>query len=201
MAHPCVMRAFLLFLLMVSPSWAADLQRPEGLVQYHSTLPRTFPLIVKTAADRDAYLELWAEGGDHPVLTAYARAGQPFRVLVPPGSYHIRAFSGQDWQGEDKLFGKETTETDLSGALEFSVEGYARKEGWIVDLANPETSRSVAICQSYVLQTRPYAPRPPFAGADATSGGSAGVNHNLNRRNAADDGPWPKLKSYKHICE
>lgn len=110
--------------------------RPMGLMWNRTGLPAVFPLVVKTLAGRDYYMVLAAEQTGRAALAAYIRGGEFFRVLVPPGTYGLRIFYGNGWQGEDRLFGPgdETRVFDLPESLTFQIRGISRKSGHIVDL-------------------------------------------------------------------
>ncbi|TQS71687.1 hypothetical protein ERN12_11775 [Rhodobacteraceae bacterium] len=127
--------------------------RPNGLMVVDSDLPRVFPLIIRMPDDRDVYLELSRDGVR--VLSAYGRAGTPFRILVPPGRFDLDLYQGREWSGPARLFGPDTQSVELDGPLEFSTHGMARKDGWVIDLHSDTDQaglRRVAICQSDRLE-------------------------------------------------
>ncbi|QFU07487.1 hypothetical protein PARPLA_00951 [Rhodobacteraceae bacterium THAF1] len=163
-------RLLLIFaLLLSSPAVAAP---SHGVIDSRTNLPRTLPLQVKTAPDRDAYLVLRDAQTDAIVLTAYAEAGRPFRALMPPGDYTFHAALGTGWEGPEALFGDNTRLYDHPLALSFSA-GYARKSGNLIDLSAiydkaVAVRRGYAICQFYTPRPND-APRNPIDSPDETS--------------------------------
>lgn len=146
-----MIRLALLLLLAFAAPLAAGAQ-PGGLMWNRSGLPLTLPLQVKSDAGSDHYLLLHDPETGKAVLAAYARGGEFFRVLVPPGRYVLEIVSGRDWQGEEALFGADTTRVTLDPPLVFGTEGRARKSGVLVDLRGDAiTLRSFGLCQRFQL--------------------------------------------------
>ncbi|WP_157617017.1 hypothetical protein [Thioclava pacifica] len=134
-----------------------------------SELPRTMPLQIKTAPGLDYYLVLREAATGRDVIGAYARGGEFFRLLVPPGQFELQFAIGapQDWQGPGDLFGPDTQRLRLDPPLGFGVTGYARKGGHLLDLRNLDqiAERSLGICQRLALDPEsvsvtPDAPMP-----------------------------------------
>ncbi|WP_126974617.1 hypothetical protein [Frigidibacter oleivorans] len=143
------MRALLLILALLAPPASAD-SPPAGLMWNRSGLPATLPLILRTDADRDAYLRLRDPDGTAR-LAAFVQGGQPFRLLVPPGDWQVDLALGQDWQGEDDLFGPDTERLSLPGPLRFAA-GDDRRDGHLIDLRGGEVRVSDrALCQTLRL--------------------------------------------------
>lgn len=161
-------RLFALMLaLALSPvAIQAEEARPQGLLWSESALPRTFPLVVKTAPGGDYLLVLRDPTTGQDVLGAYIRGGAFFRVLVPPGSYSLQFAAGTEWQGEQALFGEQTRRFVLDPPLHFGVEGVGRKQGNIVDLRDlgDVSTKPIALCQRFALNPElfdPQAGSPP----------------------------------------
>lgn len=119
-----------------------------------SDLPAVYPLQLKTPAGADYFLTLMREEDSTAVLAAYVRGGDFFKVLVPPGRYHLRLASGRGWLGEAQLFGAETQGFVLPGVLEFAVLGGSIKGGHMVSLTRdgPQGGWRAAVEGQYVCQ-------------------------------------------------
>lgn len=182
-----------LFLLALP---AAAIERPAGLMWNHSGLPLTLPLQVKSDPGADLYLQLSDPATGQAVLAAYVRGGAFFRVLVPPGRWALtfargRDAQGQDWQGEDGLFGAATEVIALPEPLVFQTEGAARKSGHLIDLrgASP-VLRDIGLCQRRALDpdslSRSWARQHP---------------HGL--RDPREPGPFtaPRYDLRSHFCD
>ena len=136
----------------------AENERPAGLLWNQTGLPAVFPLQIKTTPGADYLVILSDVESNTEVLAAYARGGEFFRVLVPPGEFDIRIYYGTDWQGEEERFGTgaETGTITLPDPLRFSVKGYDRKSGHLIDLRGlipgaEETAqvKPIDLCQNY----------------------------------------------------
>ncbi|MFX0544126.1 hypothetical protein ACEWPL_001085 [Roseovarius sp. S1116L3] len=110
--------------------------QPAGLMWNRTGLPAVFPLQVKTPPGRDYFLTLTDVGGDTPSLAAFIEGGDFFKVLVPPGTFRVAFAAGDEWQGEEDLFGPgaQTWRFELPDPLTFQTRGYDTKAGHLVDL-------------------------------------------------------------------
>ncbi len=168
-----MLRLICLCLLLAGPAVGQD--RPQGLLWSDTALPRTLPLQVKTAKGRDYYLVLRDVATGRDVIGAYARGGDFFRLLVPPGRFEVQIASGQaaDWQGRGALFGAQTQRFVLEPPLDFGVSGFARKGGHLLDLRDlgAIVQTSLGICQRLALdpesvRIKPDAPMPGVSPRD-----------------------------------
>ncbi|AQS48391.1 hypothetical protein BMG03_11730 [Thioclava nitratireducens] len=156
-------------LLLVLASQATAEERPQGLLWSETDLPRTMPLQIKSAPDRDLYIVLRDAMTGQDVMGAYAQGGEFFRLLVPPGRFELQVALGpaEDWKGGATLFGPDTERLRLDPPLDFGVTGFARKGGHLVDLSDlgAIAQKSLGICQRLALDfdsvtTAPEAVRP-----------------------------------------
>lgn len=181
----------LAILLAVLALPAVALERPEGLLWNHSGLPLTLPLQVKSDPGTDLYLQLSDPATGRAVLAAYVRGGAFFRVLVPPGRWALTFARGQDWQGEDGLFGAATEVIALPGPLVFHTEGAARKSGHLIDLrgAGP-VLRDIGLCQRRALDPE-------------TLSGSWARKHPHGLPDPREPGPFttPRYDLRSHFCD
>lgn len=149
----CVRLALVCLCLAAAPAAAAP---THGLLWSQSELPLVFPLQVRTAPGRDAYLVLTEVQSGRDVLAAYAEGGRFFRVLVPPGTFRVHVALGRGWQDETALFGPETETYAHPDALEFGVSGVGRKSGHLLDLRGmgegvEASARDLSLCQHRTL--------------------------------------------------
>ncbi|MHA3977014.1 hypothetical protein ACW9UR_04950 [Halovulum sp. GXIMD14794] len=116
---------------------------------------------VKTQPGADYLLQIQPVDTEQPVLAAYVRGGEFFRVLVPPGQYHVMFASGTDWQGEEALFGPATETFVLDPPLSFRAS-VSRREGHLIDLRIPTdiAVQDIAICQRLALDLDSLPPIP-----------------------------------------
>ncbi|WP_299418933.1 hypothetical protein [uncultured Shimia sp.] len=141
-----------LFAVFVTALSASSEERPQGLLWNRSGLPATLPLLIKTTEDADYFLHLRDVEKDRVVLAAYVRGGEFFQVLVPPGRFELVFASGENWQGEAKLFGVNTHIFTLDQPLKFWATMSQRK-GHLIDLtqASGTTISDLAKCQRLAL--------------------------------------------------
>ncbi|MFV0299353.1 MAG: hypothetical protein ACK5IP_00435 [Paracoccus sp. (in: a-proteobacteria)] len=172
--RPVLMRPviLLLALTLALPALADD--RPvAGLMWNRSGLPATLPLQLRSEAGLDHVLMLSAPGTDAPVLAAYVRGGDFFRVLVPPGDWRIAIASGHDWQPGETMFGPDTQWTELPDPLHFGVADGSRREGHVLWLGQtgdrvaitavaPQTICDIALWDSETRDLRDDRPTEPF---------------------------------------
>ncbi|QFT58601.1 hypothetical protein FIU94_07135 [Sulfitobacter sp. THAF37] len=161
MAMP--LRRNLTYLLIVLAWLLAVLATPSratpepGLMWNRSGLPAVFPLQLRTHPGLDYLLMLTPVNEDAAVLAAYARGGEFFRVLVPPGEFEVSIAAGREWQGEKRLFGPDTRFFNLEAPLTFRVKGLSRRQGHVIDLRrvleDPEAieTASRSLCQTLRL--------------------------------------------------
>ncbi|SPJ23605.1 hypothetical protein [Palleronia abyssalis] len=156
-----ILRLAVLFLLSLAQPVLA--QPNHGLIENRTGLPLTLPLQIKTDSGLDVYLVLRTADSGQIAVTAYIEGGRFFRLLMPPGTYTLHAAMGEEWQGEDTLFGPDTEVVDLPEALTFSA-GVARKKGHLIDLTAPDRMAravsDIALCQTFAARQDP-APEPP----------------------------------------
>lgn len=154
------MRALSTLLLAITlalPLWADERPR-AGLMWNRSGLPATLPLVVRTVPGRDYAVFMIDPDSGQAVMAGYIHGGAFFRLLVPPGTWHIRFAHGRDWQDEETLFGPLTQWTDMDQPMTFGA-GVARKHGYIIRLIESDGRMKVAsagpldLCQELTLTT------------------------------------------------
>lgn len=71
------------------------------------------------AGNKDCIFELLNSNND-PVFGVYLHANETAIVKVPVGRWRARTISGENWYGDDKLFGPRTHTRNSTQTLEFS---------------------------------------------------------------------------------
>lgn len=124
-------------------------ERPRaGILWNRSGLPATFPLQVKTLPGKDYVVYLIDVDSGKPAMAGYIHGGTPFRLLVPPGRYHLRFAFGTEWQGEDDLFGTDTGRAELDRPLDFRAIGIGTRRGYLVTLIEQNGTMKVVEARS-----------------------------------------------------
>lgn len=141
-----------LFVVFAMSLSASESERPQGLMWNRSGLPATLPLLIKTNAGADFFLNLRDVARDKVVLAAYVRGGEFFQVLVPPGRFELVFASGEVWHGEARLFGVHTHLFKLDQPLRFRAT-MSQRRGHMIDLtqAGGTTISDLAKCQRLAL--------------------------------------------------
>ena len=122
----------LLSLSLLAPV-AASAEPDHGLIRSVTALPRTFPLVLRLPPQQSGHLTVIDPATGAVILTAYARAGTPLRVLLPPGDWSVRVATGTIWQDETTLFGPETR-TETFGPLRFDIRGLNARKGYVLTI-------------------------------------------------------------------
>ena len=82
------------------------------------------PFEVETPYGGGYYLKLVDAASGDEVVTILVKGGEKFEAEVPLGSYRLRYATGQNWYGEEHLFGPgETSYFVASDVFKFSIEG------------------------------------------------------------------------------
>lgn len=82
------------------------------------------PFEVETPPGGGYYLKLVDANSGDVVVTILVKGGEKYEAEVPLGSYRLRYATGQNWYGEEHLFGPdETSYYVASDIFEFSIEG------------------------------------------------------------------------------
>lgn len=168
-ARGCALTGALL-LSSVAPQSADSETARHGLMWNKTGLPAVFPLQVRSTSGAEFFMRLSDADTGAPALAGYIEGGRFFKVLVPPGVYTVQFATGPMWQGEQDLFGvNSTTMIELPEPLRFAVVGLSTKAGHVVDLTEWETD--ILVQDSFVCQRMRLAkgPRPlPAYDPDAT---------------------------------
>jgi len=90
-------------------------------------------IIIPGDETKSYYIKLINIKTDKTAMTMFIRTGESLDILVPLGSYELRYACGENWYGEEYLFGKNTTYFKTDDTFDFTEDsdGY---NGWTVDL-------------------------------------------------------------------
>lgn len=100
----------------------------SGLYSYYGSSRRIAPLQIKTSAGCNYFVKAVPRGKDAPVCI-FVRGGTTVEVDVPLGDYTIKYACGDEWYGEDLLFGSKTSYSKADSTFSFrrtydGVSGY-----------------------------------------------------------------------------
>lgn len=82
------------------------------------------PLEIRTDAGADYYVKVVNTANDIDTLTIYIRGGETIEVEVPLGNYEIRYASGDNWYGDEELFGADTSFNKADELFDFVETNY-----------------------------------------------------------------------------
>lgn len=158
---------YLTAILVLTATLAAAQPDRLGLQWNRSGLPLRFPLVMKLPAGDDYFVTLRAEPEADAILAAYFEGGGASRVLVPPGTWHVRVDRGERWRDAAVLFGPGTETFTLADPLTFEITGLNRIEGHIVDLRGEapgvlamDATVPLAFCDAIRVADRPVVAAP-----------------------------------------
>ena len=81
------------------------------------------PFNIVADSDRSAYAKLRSIESGLDVMTVFIKAGETFKGKAPLGNFEFVYASGENWYGENDLFGPRTTLRKSEGNLSFMREG------------------------------------------------------------------------------
>ncbi len=106
-----------------------------GIIAKNISSENVAPLeiIIPKEETKSYYIKLINIKTDNTAMTMFIRKGESLDILVPLGSYELRYACGENWYGEEYLFGKNTEYYKTDDTFDFTEdkEGY---NGWTVDL-------------------------------------------------------------------
>lgn len=105
------------------PSKALPILPTSSLSTGYDQAAATCPLSI-IADNKNYYIKLCAMlRGGKTVAKFFVRAGEELKTTIPAGNYKIKFGSGDEWYGEEELFG-EFSKYGESESLNFSYDGY-----------------------------------------------------------------------------
>ena len=82
------------------------------------------PLQIVTSGEKAHYfVKLFSTAKNETVQTVFVRSGETVTTKVPLGSYGIKYAAGQNWKGDQQLFGEETQFFEAEKRFNFVKEG------------------------------------------------------------------------------
>ena len=82
------------------------------------------PLEIRTESGSDYYVKVVNAANDNDTLAIYIHGGETVEVEVPLGNYEIRYASGNNWYGDQELFGSDTAFNKADELFNFVDTGY-----------------------------------------------------------------------------
>ncbi|MEI7995037.1 MAG: hypothetical protein WCH01_09065 [Methylococcaceae bacterium] len=119
---------FTLFLTVVAQAFAAsqaEVVLPKnGDTHLFTKSKRIAPLQIVTSGEKAHYfVKLFSADSNKTVQTVFVRSGETVTTKVPLGSYGIKYAAGQNWNGDQQLFGEETQFFEAEKRFDFIREG------------------------------------------------------------------------------
>ena len=109
------------------------LDRPEtGTLWYQGSRHRIAPFTIETSGDEDYLVKLVPLSSGN-TIEIYVRGGTTTEVKVPLGRYEMRYASGNEWYGNQILFGPSTSCSKSTSPLSFTSD-YGGVSGYTVTL-------------------------------------------------------------------
>lgn len=106
----------------------------NGAVQRYHSGEGLAPLEIRTRGyDRHYFVKVTDYYTDQPIATVFIHGGSSAEISVPLGTFKLKYATGQEWYGEDFLFGPETSYSEADQAFHFTDEGY-QYSGYTVEL-------------------------------------------------------------------
>lgn len=105
-----------------------------GVLDYYGLDERLAPFGIYTdQSTGNFFIKIVEPGMQEPLLTAFIQAGDHLEFDVPLGDYELRYAVGQEWYGEEHLFGPNTYYYRADEIFNFTEDddGYS---GWTVEL-------------------------------------------------------------------
>ena len=92
------------------------------------------PLEIRTPFSSDNYfVKIEDFYSNEDVVSYFIRAGEILKVKLPTGTYNIKYASGENWYGEDLLFGEGTKYAKADDVFTFTYDGY-KYNGYTIEL-------------------------------------------------------------------
>lgn len=100
------------------------LDLPEnGTTNYYTNAEALAPFGVKTEIGENYFIKLVDADTNKTAVTVFVRGGDSINIKVPLGAYELRSAAGDDWYGEDHLFGSHTSYSKADKVFNFYVDG------------------------------------------------------------------------------
>ncbi len=105
----------------------------NGTIDLYANQPRVAPLEIETSGSGYYFVKLVKTGTDQIVMTIFIHAGQNITTEVPLGSYDIKYASGENWYGNQYLFGNKTRYSKANSVFSFQDTG-SQVSGYTITL-------------------------------------------------------------------
>ena len=106
----------------------------QGIHQRYTHAELIAPLrIVTPSGSQNYYVKLIDAFTGTPAMSFFIFGGQSFVTEVPLGTYRVKYATGENWYGENHLFGSTTRYSEADKTFEFAVRGN-QISGYTVEL-------------------------------------------------------------------
>jgi len=99
------------------------LDNETGLIYIAEGYQEVAPFNISVSSDRSYYVKLRDASTSSDVMTIIIKKGETFRGKAPLGAFELVYASGNNWYGEELLFGPSTVYSRSNSSIVFSVEG------------------------------------------------------------------------------
>lgn len=120
---------FLLWLFFTNGATTEEFSKPKvskptsGIYQNYFNQESVAPLKIITSEGDGNYFIKIKDGIGYSVMTIFINDGDTVDVNVPLGTYQILSANGDEWYGQDYLFGPDTSYSKLGETFDFKLEG------------------------------------------------------------------------------
>lgn len=94
---------------------------PNGEINYFTLDEPIAPLKIKSDKNTNYFIKLVEKNTKETAVTIFLHGGNQVETKVPLGLYEFRYASGNNWYGEERLFGTYTTYFKADKELEFFI--------------------------------------------------------------------------------
>ncbi len=95
----------------------------NGVFKVYTRKERIAPLKFFSTTGTDYFIKLVDYGTESDIMTIYVRSNSTVEVDVPLGSYRVKYACGEQWYGEEYLFGNDTSYFVADEVFRFSYSG------------------------------------------------------------------------------
>lgn len=120
---------FLLWLFITTGTASEEFSKPEvskpisGIYQNYFNQESVAPLKIITREGNGNYFIKLKDGIGYNLMSIFINDGDTVDINVPLGTYQILCASGEEWYGQDHLFGPDTSYSKLGETFDFKLEG------------------------------------------------------------------------------
>lgn len=92
----------------------------NGYTKYYTNAELVAPLYIAAPPQKNVLVKIIDPHFLQPVLTVFVRANETIEIKMPLGEYALKYAMGENWYGDDRLFGDSTTYKRADKILDFT---------------------------------------------------------------------------------